>query len=257
MTDPAGPERPVAGPVPLLELGDWRERFGVAAGVTWRGPEPGRPFDLSLPQSPGLVPPGPLRDRWGALQAGLGFPGMVTARQVHGTTVAVHPAGGVEGWHVVEEVDGHITRARGLLLTVVVADCVPLYLIDPEARAIALLHAGWRGTVGGILAIGVQKLVEAAGASVERLIVHCGVSICGSCYEVGPEVLTAVRPGGMADVHGLLDLRAELAAQARGLRVAEVSTSTWCTRHAPARFFSHRGSGGELARMVAYLGLRR
>jgi hypothetical protein len=83
--------------------------------------------------------------------------------------------------------------------------------------------------------------------------VHLGVGICGACYEVGPEVAWAVRgEGAPGKVH--LDLRGELAARARRLGVAEVTVSRYCTAHDGARFFSHRGSGGDGGRMVAYLG---
>lgn len=50
-----------------------------------------------------------------------------------------------------DDSDGHITGARGVLLAVSVADCVPVFVVDTKARKVAVLHAGWRGTVGGIL----------------------------------------------------------------------------------------------------------
>ena len=52
------------------------------------------------------------------------------------------------GESVVGEGDGHITRQPGLLLTVTLADCVPVFIADPVHRAVALLHAGWRGRPG-------------------------------------------------------------------------------------------------------------
>src|SRR5437879_13408305 len=77
---------------------------------------------------------------------------------VHGTTVRWHPAT-TDGWLIVDAVDGHATGARGPPLTVTVADCVPVYLAVPQKQVVALLHAGWRGTAGGILERGVG-LVE-------------------------------------------------------------------------------------------------
>jgi copper oxidase (laccase) domain-containing protein len=79
---------------------------------------------------------------------------------------------------------------------------------------------------------------------------HCGVGICGECYEVGSEV--AVRFGFTDSVH--LDLRATLARQARELGIQEVSISPWCSAEGRDRFFSHRASGGRDGRMIAYLG---
>ena len=79
---------------------------------------------------------------------------------------------------------------------------------------------------------------------------HCGVGICGNCYEVGSEV--AVRFGLTGTV--LLDLRALLTRQARALGIDEITVSPWCSAEGRDRFFSHRASRGRDGRMVAYLG---
>jgi copper oxidase (laccase) domain-containing protein len=79
---------------------------------------------------------------------------------------------------------------------------------------------------------------------------HCGVGICGECYEVGSEV--ADRFGKPDATH--LDLRDILAQQARALGIRDVSISPWCTAQERDRFFSHRASRGSDGRMVAYLG---
>ena len=63
--------------------------------------------------------------------------------------------GPARGWVQVEGIDGWVTTAPGVLLTVTVADCIPVYLAVP-GKAVALLHAGWRGTAGGILARGAR-----------------------------------------------------------------------------------------------------
>jgi hypothetical protein len=192
--------------------------------------------------------------RWRAFRtAEPGFSAVILGNQVHGTEVAWHDGG--RGWVQIEGVDGHVTATAGLLLTVTVADCIPVYLLDPVRRAVALLHSGWRGTAGGILARGVAALVEAAGAQPADIVVHCGVGICGACYEVGSEVMTGC---GLA-THGggpwHADLRAVLAEQAWSLGLGQVSTSQWCSAHDRYRFYSHRGSGGRDGRMVAYLGI--
>jgi copper oxidase (laccase) domain-containing protein len=79
---------------------------------------------------------------------------------------------------------------------------------------------------------------------------HCGVGICGECYEVGPEVATRFGRSGTIR----LDLRAALAQQARELGIDDVSISPWCSAEGRDRFFSHRASGGRDGRMIAYLG---
>jgi len=242
-------EVPVGGAVPRFELAEWRERFRVVAGITGRGA--GQPFDLGLAGM--AAPVGAVMDRWRALRQSLPeFSAIAVSRQVHGTSLLWHQA--VSGLQIHEGADGHGTNQAGVLLAVTAADCVPVYLVDPARRVIALLHAGWRGVAGGILARGVA-LLEDRGSIVDNLLVHCGVGICGACYEVGSEVFTgcglAVPVGGK----GPLDLRARLAEQAVHLGVRHISTSHLCSKHDGASFFSHRGSGGRDGRMVAYLGL--
>ncbi len=154
-----------------------------------------------------------------------------------------------------EGADGHATSAEGLLLLVTVADCVPIYLVAPAQRAIALLHSGWRGTAAGILARGVETLQREAGADPADLVMHLGVAISGAAYEVGAEVVRGVglTPEGAGPWH--VDLRESLTEQARTLGVGEVSQSGHCTVARGGDFFSHRGSGGADGRMVAYLGM--
>lgn len=243
-------EMPVAGaPVPLAELEEWAERYGVVAGITQRG-ERGD-FSMGLwSAEPALG----VTERWRAFRRWMAsrFPSVVMAHQVHSVSVRWHRA--LEpGWHVGDSYDGHLTAERGLLLAVTVADCIPIYLVERAGPGIDLLHAGWRGTAQGMLEEGVRALCARAGGAPAGVAVHLGVGICGACYEVGPEVAWAVRgEGSKGKIR--LDLRAELAARARRLGVEEISVSPWCTAHDGARFFSHRGSGGDGGRMIAYLG---
>jgi YfiH family protein len=243
-------ELAVAGEVPRFEVPGWRERYGVVAGITGRGTGEGRGFDLGLWTD---APVGEVMTRWRAFRrAEPGFRATLLGNQVHQTEVAWHSDGA--GWVQLEGVDGHATRRPGLLLTITVADCIPVYLLAPDVRAVALLHSGWRGTAGGILARGVKVLVERAGATVDNMVIHCGIGICGSCYEVGSEVMTGCgsRADGAGPWHA--DLRAVLADQARALGIGRISTSQFCSAHDRPLFFSHRASGGRDGRMVAYLG---
>jgi hypothetical protein len=155
---------------------------------------------------------------------------------------------------LLEGVDGHATDRAGLLLAVTVADCVPVYLVDPVSRRVALLHAGWRGAAAGILRAGLE-LLAAHGSMVDDIIMHCGAAICGRCYEVGSEVFQALELPLPAGGRGLLDLRRVLERQARSMGVTHVSLSDFCSAHDSAHFFSHRASRGADGRMVAYLGL--
>ncbi len=265
-------EQPVAdAAVPRMELVEWAERYGVVAGISTRG----RGFSLGLWSEENV---GQVMTRWRAFRAAVhpAFPGVVLSHQIHGTALQWHRQG-QDGWLILDGVDGHATSARGLLLTVTVADCVPIYLVAPEKRVVALLHAGWRGTAAGILERGVELVKRSGFVRAADIVMHCGVGICGSCYEVGSEVLERLTPGrrpgvnqvedglgspgqrpgvsGAGGPSGKVDLRQVLVRQARELGITEVSVSPWCSAHDREQFFSHRASGGRDGRMVAYLGM--
>src|SRR5256884_3905590 len=176
----------------------------------------------------------------------------ILAHQVHGTTVQWHPSAS-DGWLIVDGVDGHATGARGLLLTVTVADCIPVYLAVPQKHVVALLHSGWRGTAAGILERGVELVKRMAFVRSSDIVMHCGVGVCGECYEVSSDVLS--RFTGRAETGpGQVDLRAALARQGQALGLGEVTVSAWCSAHDREHFFSHRASGGRDGRMIAYAG---
>lgn len=248
MTELALREHPVPGPVPLFEIPGWRQRFGVVAGITGRGT--GLPFDL------GLSPTRPVSEaaaEWDRLRAALPwFSSVVASRQVHGDVIGWHGPG--RGWRVLDGLDGHGTASPGTLLAITVADCIPVYLVDPVARLILLLHAGWRGVAAGLLGRGLDQLAT-RGSSLSDVVMHCGVGICGQCYEVGPEVLAGCGEPVPSAEKGTLDLRSVLRRQGCELGVGQVSTSQFCSSHDTGLFFSHRASAGRAGRMVAYLGL--
>lgn len=233
--------------IPRLELRDWASRYGLRAGITTG--RNGYSLALSGPE-----PVGAALDRWRAFQGAFhpSFPTLAFARQVHSTQVRWYDPP-PEGWLIGEGWDGHATGSPGVLLAVSVADCIPVYVADPGSGAIALLHAGWRGTAGGILRTGVETLSEATGSPISTLVIHCGIGICMSCYEVGYEVATALGvmvPEG-AKTH--VDLREILAAQARSIGIREITVSPLCSAH-DRDLHSHRASGGKPGRMLAYLG---
>jgi len=240
----------VPGAVPRFEIPAWRDQYGVIAGVTGRGSEPGRGFDLGLWSE---APVGEVMSRWGALRRQLPeFTAVALGNQVHGVEVMNLDAG--RGWIQVEGIDGWITTAPGILLTVTIADCIPVYLVGP-GRAVALLHAGWRGTAGGILGRGVERLRGLIGCTASDIVMHCGVGICGPCYEVGSEVMQGCGAPAEGDGPWHLDLRERLRDQAQALGLDQVTTSGWCSAHDRTSFYSHRASKGVDGRMVAYIGM--
>ena len=243
-------ETPFAGPVPRFEIPGWRARFGVVAGITNRGEEPGRDFDLGLWSR---APVGEVMNRWLAFHRALPeFPTVVLGNQVHGVELKQVDEG--VGWIQVQGIDGWITTKPGILLTVTVADCIPVYLIAPGC-GVALLHAGWRGTAGGIVKRGIEGLARATKTPASRLVMHCGVGICGPCYEVGSEFVQACGLQVQGDGPWHLDLRDQLVDQGRQAGIRQITVSSWCSAHDRPIFFSHRASQGGDGRMVAYIGM--
>lgn len=237
-------------PASLVE--GWRD-LGVVAGMTERSDPEGGDFDLGLR---GDSPVGEVMARWDRLRAAFpGFRAFRSGHQVHGTTVLTHEGEGSPGWTISEGIDGHVTHAQGILLLVTVADCIPVFLYDPVARVAGLLHAGWRGTAGGILGRGLA-MMTGCGAAVENVVMHCGVGICGGCYEVGPEVADAL---GLGTERGAgrvpVDLRACLEEAGRSAGIRRISVAPECSREGGERFFSHRRGGQGEGRMVAFLGM--
>jgi YfiH family protein len=162
---------------------------------------------------------------------------LTQGRQVHGTRVVVDADDVVAA-------DGQVVTREGVAPVVLVADCLPIALVAPEA--VAMLHAGWRGLAGGIVAEGVGAL-RRAGAS--RVAAAIGPAAGPCCYEVGDEVRAAFGTGERT-----LDLpaiaRGQLAAAGVD-EVADVGVCTICARDAEGpRFFSHRRDGGVTGRQA-------
>ncbi len=242
-------EGPGAGTLPLLSHPGWaREYPWLVQGITHaRGG--GEDFDLRLFGDTAA----PL-ERWLRLLASSGCHEVAHGRQVHGARIRTHghPGGGVR---VLPDTDGHATGAPGVLLTVSVADCVPVSIVDPVRRVVMLLHAGWRGVAARILERGMALLADRFAARPPGLAVHLGPAICGDCYEVGPEVHRALGLDDPGRPHPV-DLRRVLGerALAAGVPPEGLTVSSFCTRCVDSPFYSHRG--GDTGRQVAILGMR-
>ena len=128
---------------------------------------------------------------------------LVSVRQVHGNVVRVIRAedGVFEGrletaeGKAVLEGDGMVTDVPGMLLGVGTADCVPVLVVDVEKRAVGAFHAGWRGTVTGIVGEGIEAMRREYGSRSEDLRAAVGPSIGACCYAVGEEVRSQFRSG--------------------------------------------------------------
>ncbi|OLR94198.1 peptidoglycan editing factor PgeF [Actinokineospora bangkokensis] len=185
-----------------------------------------------------------------ARELGLGADRLVWMEQVHGRTAQVVD-GPVDG--PLEATDAVVTAEPGLGLVVLVADCVPVLLADPEAGVVAAVHAGRVGARVGVVPAALAAMAE-AGADVQRVEVLLGPAVCGDCYEVPQAMQTDVEkhlPGSACRTRrGTpgLDLRAGLWRQLADAGVAKIGMDPRCTREEQA-LFSHRrdGTTGRLA----------
>ncbi|WP_320673046.1 peptidoglycan editing factor PgeF [Patulibacter defluvii] len=188
--------------------------------------------------------------RRAAALAGVGPERIAQAHQVHGTEVLRHtgdddlPGAGLER---VREADGFVTATAGTPCLVLCADCLPVALVGDGA--VAMVHAGWRGLVGGVLERGVEQLRAAGARGPLTAVVGPGAGPC--CYQVGPEVHAALAPLGPTVRH---DDRADLPQAAR-LRLAaagveQVVVAGHCTICDRERFFSHRRDAGDTGRQA-------
>ncbi|WP_133850455.1 peptidoglycan editing factor PgeF [Labedaea rhizosphaerae] len=183
-------------------------------------------------------------------ELGIGKDRVVWMEQVHGRTVQV-VADPVDD--PLEATDGVVTATPGLALAVLVADCVPVLLADPEAGVVGAVHAGRVGARIGVVPAALSAMV-AAGASVDRVEVLLGPSVCGDCYEVPSAMRDDVEahlPGSATKTRkGTpgLDLRAGLWRQLADAGVAKIGLDPRCTVE-DRTLFSHRreGTTGRLA----------
>lgn len=189
------------------------------------------------------------RSRLAAL-AGTDRAGLAQAHQVHGTDVLVargeQDLPGADLEHV-RDADGLATALPGVPCVVLCADCLPVALV--AEGAVAMVHAGWRGLVGGVLEQGVRGLRDAGGRGPVTAVVGPGANPC--CYEVGDEVHAALAPLGPTVRSGR---NADLPEAARLRLLAggadEVLVAGLCTICNPDRFFSHRRDAGNTGRQA-------
>lgn len=184
---------------------------------------------------------------------------LVFSRQVHGSEV--RPVTSADSKtdlfaSVPYAADGIMTNEPGLPLIIHLADCEGILLYDPVCRAIAAIHAGWRGTVAGIAEKAVARMADTYGCRPENILAALAPCAGKCCYEVGEEVLRAARDSGIdcgeliapADEgKGRLDIRGLNAAILKRAGVLEehISASDECTMCRPEKYWSHRKTGGK------------
>ena len=202
----------------------------------------------------------------------------VTVRQVHSASIrTIREEDGVfeeklqtaDGKAVLEG-DGAVTNLPGVMLGVQTADCVPVLIADVSKRAVAAIHAGWRGTVARIVEQGIATMREEYGSRPEDLVAAVGPSIGACCYAVGQEVRSEFGSlFGYADAlfrtmdggQMRLDLweanrRQLLDAGVPADKVTVIGECTACAlSHGERKYFSHRAEHGFTGRMMSVIGV--
>jgi YfiH family protein len=160
------------------------------------------------------------------------------------------------------EADGAITGVRGALVGVQTADCVPLLIADAAGRAVAAVHAGWRGTAAGIAGRAVEKFRERFGIPAGELLAAIGPHNAACCYEVGADVVerfgdrepfTPAKQTGKWFMDLALANRRQL--ERAGVPGDRIAASTLCTRCRPDLFFSYRREGKRAGRLFSIIGI--
>jgi YfiH family protein len=171
---------------------------------------------------------------------------MASLKQIHS---AVSLTAHKPGW--VGEGDALLTQTQGVAVSVRTADCFPILLADPETRSVAAVHAGWRGTVAGVVRTSLQRMRSEFGTDPRNVFAAVGPGIGACCYEVGIEV---ARQFGRNEA-GKLDLAVENKNQliAAGLQPGRIERVGGCTFCHPAQFFSWRRDQDRAGRMVSYI----
>ncbi len=192
-------------------------------------------------------------DRYAWLEHGFGTPSfsppepLATLRQIHSDIVqyAGHPG-------CVGEGDALLADSSSPGVGVKTADCVPMMLVDTRLHAVAVIHAGWRGTVACIARKTVDAMIGRWGSRPEDLQVAIGPGIGKCCFEVGPEVaLEFGQPAVRTHIDLWMSNRRQLADA--GIRPDAIYAAGVCTVCDPAKLHSFRRDGEKAGRMFSVI----
>ena len=212
-----------------------------------------------------------VRENYRRLSDAMGFSmeDIVTSDQTHTTNVRVvteeDSGNGITKPRPYTDVDGMITNVPGLVLATFYADCVPLFFVDPVHKAIGLSHSGWRGTVGKIGKVTVEKMAEEFQTDPSELYAAIGPSICQDCYEVSEDVADAFYKEFQGHEREILlekgngkyqlDLwkTNEIILREAGVIPEHLAVTNICTCCNSRLLFSHRASHGKRGNLGAFM----
>ncbi|MGI6097666.1 MAG: peptidoglycan editing factor PgeF [Dethiobacteria bacterium] len=194
---------------------------------------------------------------------------IVCGNQVHGAKIVevqeIDRGRGASPGTALPGVDGLYTRTSGLTIAAFSADCLLVFILDPIQRAVAIIHAGWRGTLLGITAKAVNLLSQAYGGSASDLLVALSPAISRCCFEVDQRLVAKFQAAGYRglplvptanggryylDLHELN--RRQLVEQ--GVCADRIASDSWCT-YCGEHFFSYRRDNGKTGRMAGFISL--
>jgi YfiH family protein len=193
---------------------------------------------------------------------------LFVATQVHGTAIARVTTSDPQAALAGTRADGLCSDRPAIAVAVFVADCVPALLADPRTGAYAAVHAGWRGTLAGVLPAALRALREHFGARPEDLRVALGPAIGPCCFEVGPEVVEAFESGlpGAREAGVIvappptggkprIDLKRAnaLLLERAGVGPDAIDAGPECTSSDRSRFFSFRRDKPQTGQHLAFI----
>ena len=179
---------------------------------------------------------------------------IVSPQQVHSSEVKVVDAPGK-----IPFTDAIISTSKSVVLSIQVADCIPLYLADPDNNVIGIVHAGWRGIEKGIVANSINKMIT-LGADNNRIIAYIGPSIQKCCFEIGPEVAKKFPINFQINSsydRSFLDLQklTKIILINNSISYNNIISSNECTKCNSDKYFSYRNTGLKSGRMIGIIGL--
>jgi YfiH family protein len=170
------------------------------------------------------------------------------ARQIHSADVLTASAPGPHSHG-----DSLITSKRGIYVGVKTADCFPILLVDPEHRAVAAVHSGWRGTTANILSATLGAMSGRFSTTPNNVRAAVGPGIQECCFEVGPEV--AVRFGRVGRCRVALATTLHQQLITLGVKPTHVESAADCTFCGNGQFWSYRREGEAAGRMWSAVGM--